>query len=96
MRWLNVDHGDAAPHELRAEIRLQIREREHEIRLQRFDLVELRVDERRHLRLLARFRRAHGVARDADDAIALAEQVERFGRLFRQADDAAAGIFPFT
>ena len=41
------------------------------------------------LRLLPRLGRADGVARDADDAIALAQQVERLGRLLGQADDAA-------
>ena len=70
------------------EVGLQIGEREHEVRLERLDLVELRVDERRDLRLLPRFRRPHRVAGHADDAIALAEQVQRLGRLFGQADDA--------
>src|SRR5471030_55347 len=83
------DHVQAAADELGDEIRLQIREREHEVRFQRFDLVELRVDERRHFRLEPRLRRTHRVAGDADDTIALAEQVERLGRLLGQAHDPA-------
>ena len=74
LRWLNVTTGDAAPDELGGDVGLQIREGQHEIGLERLDLVEARVDERRDLRLLPRFRRPHGVAGDADDAIALAEQ----------------------
>ena len=61
---------------------------ENQVRLQRLDLVEPRVDERRHLRLAARLRRPHRVAGDADDAIALTEQVQRLGGLFGEADDA--------
>ena len=62
--------------------------REDQIGLERLDLVEARVDERRDLRLLPRLRRPHGVAGDADDAIALAEQIQRLGRFFGEADDA--------
>ena len=54
---------------------------------ERLDLFVARVQERRDLRLLARLRRTHGVAGDADDTIALAEQIERLGGLFGQADD---------
>ena len=79
---------DAAPHELAPRIGLQIGEGEHQVRLQRVDLVELRVDERGDLRLLPRLGRSHGVARHADDAVALSEQVERLSRFLGQADDA--------
>ena len=79
----------AALHELGRDVGLQIREREDEVGLERLDLVVARVEERRHLRLLPRLRRPHRVAGDADDAIALAEQVERLGGLFGEADDAA-------
>ena len=82
------DDGNAAANELGAEIGLQIGKREDEIRFERFDLVELRVDERGHLRLLARLRRTYRVARHADDAIALAEEIEGLGRFLGQADDA--------
>ena len=78
----------AAPDELGGDVRLQIRERQDEVGPQRFDLVEARVDERRDLRLLTRFRRPHGVARDADDPIAFAKEIQRLGRLFGQTHDA--------
>ena len=79
--------GVAAPDELGGNIRLQIGEGQDQIGLERLNLVESSIDERRYFRLVTRFRRPHRVARDADDAIAFAEQVERFGRLFRQAND---------
>jgi hypothetical protein len=75
---------DAALHEP-AEIGLQIGKGEHQVRPQRFDLVEPRVDECRDFRLLARLGRAHRVAGDADDPIALAEQVQRLRRLLGEA-----------
>ena len=80
--------GIAAADQLARDVGLQIGERQHEIRLQRVDLVEAGVDEGRDLRLLPRLGRARGVARHADDPVPLAEQVERLGRLLRQADDA--------
>ena len=53
------------------------------------DLVDLRAGERGHLRFfLARARRPHGEAGDADDALLLAERVQHFGGLFGEADDA--------
>ena len=54
---------------------------------ERLDLLVARVQERRDLRFLPRFRRAHGVAGDTDDTIALAEQIQRFGGFLSQADD---------
>jgi hypothetical protein len=83
------DDIQAAADELRGQIGLEVGEGEDEIRLQRGDLVELRVDERRHLRFLACLRRPHRISGDADDAIALAEKVESLGRFFRQTNDAA-------
>ena len=85
----------AAANQLGGDVRLQIGEGEDQIRLQRLDLVEPRVDERRHLRLRARLRRPHRVAGDADDAIAFAEQVQRLGRLFGQTDDAGWDTYAF-
>jgi hypothetical protein len=73
------DDVEAAAHELGDQVGLQIRERQHEIGLERLDLVELRVDEGRDLRRAA-LPAAHRIARDADDAIALPEQIERLGR----------------
>src|SRR4030095_15018291 len=59
-------------------------------RTQLANAVDLRADERRHLRLLApRTRRPHREARDADDAPVLFEQIQCLGRLLREADDAA-------
>jgi [protein-PII] uridylyltransferase len=70
------------------DVGLEIGEGENQVRLQRLDGVEACMQEARDARLLPRLRRAHGVPGHADDAIALAEQVERLGRFFRQADDA--------
>jgi hypothetical protein len=76
------DDVHAAANELGAQVRLQVREREDEIRLELLDLVELRVDECGHFRLEPRLGRPDSVAGNADNAIALAEEVERFSRLF--------------
>ena len=82
-------HLDARARELGRDVGLQVREAEHEVRLEREDAVDLRAGECRHLRLLApRPRRPHGEAGDADDARVLAEQVQRLRRLLGQADDA--------
>src|SRR4029450_2272013 len=80
--------GVAAPNQLAGDVGLEVGEREHEIRLQRLDLVESGIDEGRDLRLLPGFGRAAGIARDADHTIPFAEQIQRLGRLLRQADDA--------
>ena len=46
--------------------------------------------------LAARLRRPHGKAGNADDAVGLAQRVERFGRLLGEADDTARpGHFSF-
>ena len=79
---------NAAPDQLRGEIGLKVRESQDEVRIQRLNLVELRADERRHAWLLTRFGRTHRIARDADDAMALTEEVQRFSRFFGQTDDA--------
>ena len=88
LRWLNVIDRVAAANQLGGDVRLQIGEGEDQVRLQRLDLVEARVDERRHLRLAPRLGRPHGVARDADDAVAFAEEIQRLGRFLGEADDA--------
>ena len=82
----------AALDEVVGDVGLQIGEREDEVRLQRLDLLVARVQERRDLRLLTRLRRTHGVAGDADDTIALAEQIQRLGGFFGEADDALGNI----
>jgi hypothetical protein len=82
-------HLDAVPDEFRGDVGLQVRKAEHEVGFEREDLVDLRADERGDLRfLLARTRRAHREAGNADDAVFLAHEVQRFGRLLGQADDA--------
>ena len=78
----------AALDEVVGDVGLQIGEREDQIRLERLDLLVAGVQERRDLRLLTRLRRTHGVAGDADDTIALAEEVQRLGGFFGEADDA--------
>jgi len=81
------DDRDAALDELRAKIGLQIGKREHEVRPQRFDLVELRADECRDLRLLPGLRRTNGIAGHPDDAILLSEKIQSLRGLLGQADD---------
>jgi hypothetical protein len=82
------DDRNSPTHQFGREIRLQIGKRQNEIRCQRLDLVEAGVDERRHFRLQARFRRADGVARHSHHPVPLAEQVKRFGGFLGEADDA--------
>ena len=78
----------AALDQIVGDLRLQIREREYEIGIERLDLLVACVQERRHLGLLPRLGRTHGVTGDADDAVAFAEQVQRLGGFFGEADDA--------
>src|SRR5262249_60254930 len=64
-------------------------EGEHEVGLEREDFLELGGDEPRPPRfLLAHPRRTPRVARHADDAPLLAEEIERLHGLFGEADDA--------
>jgi hypothetical protein len=71
------------------DVGLDVREADREVGLERQDLVQLRADERRHAGLLlARAGRAHGEARDADDALLFAERIEHLGGLLGQADNA--------
>ena len=76
-----------AANEFGGDLCLQIREAENQVWLQRLDLVEPRIDERRYLGLAACLRWSHGVTGDPDDAIAFAEEVQRLGCFFGQADD---------
>src|SRR5215469_16725384 len=85
-------HLDPAANEIGDDVRLEVGERQNQIRLQREDLADVRGRESAYPRLLvASQRRAHHVARDADDAVLLAEQVERLDRLFGEADKSARG-----
>ena len=81
------DDGDAAPYQLRGEIRLQIREGEDQVRFERHDLVELRAREGRDSGLPPCLGRPDRVPGHADDAMTLSKEVERFSGFFRQADD---------
>ena len=82
--------GDAGTDEISDDIGLQVGEGEHQIRLQRQDLWNVGGDEGRYPRLLAAdLWRPHRIAGDTDDAILLAEQIERLHGLFGEADDPA-------
>ena len=68
---------------------LHVGEADHEIRLQIDDPVDAAIEERADARLLlARARRTHRVAADADDAVLFTEQIQPLGRFFGQTDDA--------
>src|SRR5688572_29711405 len=81
-------HRVAALDQLGRDVGLQIGEAEDQVGLERFDLFVFGVDERRDARLASRFRRPHRVTGYADDAVALAEEIQRFRRLLGQAHDA--------
>jgi len=84
---------DAVPDQFGGDLRLDIGETDDEVRLELEDLADLGAGERADLRLLpARDRGTHGEAADADDAVLLAERIERFGRLLGEADDAARTV----
>ena len=80
--------GIAATNQLGRERRLQIGEREDQVGAQRVDLVESRVQKRRHLGFLASLRRPCRVTRHANHPVTGAEPVQRLGRLFCQTDNA--------
>jgi len=70
------------------DVRLEIGECEDEVRPQREDLFDIRRGESADARLLtASLRWAHDIAGDADDALLLADQVQRLDGLFGKADD---------
>ena len=77
----------AAADQLARDVGLEIRERQDQVRPERVDLVEPRVDERRHPRLAPRLGRPRGVAGDADDPIPLPEQIQRLRGFLGEADD---------
>src|ERR1700676_2837443 len=81
---------DAGTDQVGDDVRLQIRESQHQIRLQREDFRNVRRDERRNPRLLApHLRRATPLARDPDDPVLLAEQIQRLDGFLGEADDPA-------
>ncbi len=80
---------DAAPDQLGDDVGLQVGEGQDQVGLERQDLVEVRGNERGDPRLFPSHpRRAHRIARHADDAAILAEEIQRLHGLFRQANDA--------
>ncbi len=82
--------GDAGAHQVGDDGRLQIRESQHEVRLQRQDFRNVGRDERRYPRLLAPdLRRPHRIAGDADDPVLLAEQIQRLHGFLGETDDTA-------
>src|SRR6185312_6888665 len=86
-------HLDAVRNQFARYVGLDVGKADREIRLEFQDLADLRAGERRDLRfLLARARRPHGKAGNADDAILLAERIKHFGGFFGEADDAARAV----
>ncbi|MNV47105.1 hypothetical protein D3C71_1389610 [compost metagenome] len=82
-------HFHTVAYQLRRDIGLDIGEANRQIRLQLQNLAHLGTGERADLGFVAtRLRWAHGEAADADDAILLAQRVQRFSRFFGQADNA--------
>src|SRR5690606_9075711 len=82
-------HLHPAAHQLGGDVGLDVGKADRQVRLELEDLADLGAGARAYLGLfLARLRRAHGEAADADDPVLLAERVQGLGRLFGQADDA--------
>jgi hypothetical protein len=71
----------------------EIGECQEEIRFQGEDLVDVRGREGARPRLLAAsLRRAHGVTGDPDDAVPLAEQIQRFDGFLGEANNSASSL----
>ena len=86
---------DVAADQLGGDIGLQVGEGENEVGLEREDFFKVGGDEGRHPRLLPTHpRRPHRVARHADDAPLLAEEIKRLHGLFGEADDALGRKHP--
>jgi hypothetical protein len=78
---------EPAANEIGGDVCLKIGERQDKIGRQREDLVNIRRGEGAYAWLLAAsLRRAQDIAGDPDDAVLLAEQIQRPNRLFGQAD----------
>ncbi len=82
--------GDAGAHQVGDDVGLQVRERQHQVGLEREDLWDIGGDERGYPRFLAAHpRRPHRITGDADDAILLAEQIQRLDGFFGETDNSA-------
>ena len=89
-RWLKTWTATPARDQIGDDVGLQVGEGQHEIRLERENLRDVRGDEGGNPRLLAAdLRRPHRIAGDADDAVLLAEQIQRLHGLFGETDDPA-------
>src|SRR5579859_7245586 len=70
-------HLDPPPHQVRGDVRLQVRETEHQVRFQGRDLVQLGARESRDLGFLPpRLWRAHREPRYPNDAVLLAQEID--------------------
>ena len=88
---LNADVGESfGAYTIGDDAGLQVGESQHEIGLERQNLRNVRGNEGGNPRLLAAdLRRPHRIAGDADDAVLLAEQIQRLDGLFGEANDPA-------
>jgi len=83
-------HFDPTANEIGGDVRLQVGERQNEIRLQREDLVDVRRREGTHTGLLAAsLRRAHDITGNAGDAVLLADEVQRLDGFLGEANNSA-------
>jgi hypothetical protein len=88
-------NGNACADECSNNIRLQVGECKNEVRFESEDFGNIGRDECRDTRLLlARLRWPDGVARNADDAVLFAKQIECLGGFLGQADDSLRRIHP--
>jgi len=79
---------EPAANQIGSDVGLEIGECQNEVGLQRQDLVDVRRGEGTHARLFpARLWWAHDIAGDPDDAVLLAEQIQRLDGLFGEADN---------
>jgi hypothetical protein len=82
-------HCDIAADQFGGDVGLQVGKGENEVRLECEDLFEVGGDEGRDPGLLlAHARRPHRVTRHADDAVLLAEEIQRLHGFLGEADDA--------
>src|SRR5262249_902499 len=87
-----AQHGGSGPDQLRAHVRLHIRERQHQSGLQLENAVERETGDAATFRLGARLRRPVSGARDANDTITGADRIADLDVLGAQADDAAGKV----
>src|SRR5476649_2768728 len=86
------EYVHSAPDQIVRDLRLEVREADHQIRPEIEDLVYPGRCECRNLGLPASFRWTASIAGNADDAFVLAQQIKRLGGFFRQEDKALGAI----